>query len=91
MRQGQPRDESGVPHCQPFQPIPDRDSIACGYAGVYSLFLLHARHAAEQYGVDMRDLFLELGRRQAVAGQEDWILEIAHDLAAKKKPAVGVP
>ena len=74
----------------PFQPIPDRDSIACGYAGVYSSFLLHARHAAEEYDVDMRDLFMELGRRQAVAGQEDWILEVAHDLVARKKQTVGV-
>ena len=29
----------------PFQPFPDRDAIAIGYAGVYSTFLLHAKRA----------------------------------------------
>src|SRR5207245_9726841 len=28
----------------PFQPIPNRDAIALGYAGVYSTFLLQAQH-----------------------------------------------
>src|SRR3990172_1356232 len=36
----------------PFQPMPDRDSIAIGYAGVYSTFLLHAKRWGEKYGVD---------------------------------------
>ncbi len=47
----------------PFQPIPDRDAIASGYSGVYASFLLHARYAAKEHGVDLRDLFAELGRR----------------------------
>jgi len=66
----------------PYQPIPDRDAIASGYAGVHTTFLLHARHAGERYGVDPQALLLELGRRHAVAGQEDLILEVAMDLAA---------
>jgi 4-hydroxy 2-oxovalerate aldolase len=65
----------------PFQPIPDRDAIAIGYAGVYSTFLLHARRAGERYGIDSREILSELGRRQAVAGQEDWILDVALELA----------
>jgi 4-hydroxy 2-oxovalerate aldolase len=65
----------------PFQPTPDRDAIAVGYAGVYSTFLLHARRAGAQYGVDPRDILIELGRRQAVAGQEDWILDVALELS----------
>lgn len=69
----------------PFQPFPDRDSIAIGYAGVYSTFLLHAKHASKQLGVDARDILVELGRRQAVAGQEDWILDVALDLARQKQ------
>lgn len=72
----------------PFQPIPDRDAIASGYSGVYASFLLHARHAAEQYGIDMQELFAELGRRQAVAGQEDWIIEVANELAQRKAARV---
>jgi hypothetical protein len=33
------------------------------------------------YGIDPRDILTELGRRQAVAGQEDWILDVALELA----------
>lgn len=69
----------------PFQPIPDRDSIAIGYAGVYSTFLLHAKRLGQEYNVDPRDILVELGRRQAVAGQEDWILDVTLDLANAQK------
>jgi 4-hydroxy 2-oxovalerate aldolase len=69
----------------PFQPIPDRDSIAIGYAGVYSTFLLHAKRLGKQYGVDPLDILVELGRRKAVAGQEDWILDVTLELAKKKE------
>jgi 4-hydroxy 2-oxovalerate aldolase len=65
----------------PFQPIPNRDAITIGYAGVYSTFLLHARRAGERYGIDPREILVELGRRKAMAGQEDWILDVAQDLA----------
>ena len=65
----------------PYQPIPSRDAITIGYAGVYSTFLLHARRAGERYGIDPRTILMELGRRQAVAGQEDWILDVALELA----------
>ena len=64
----------------PYEPITNRDAIAIGYAGVYSTFLLHARKAGERYGVDPREILVELGRRQAVAGQEDWILDVALEL-----------
>ncbi len=69
----------------PFQPIPDRDSIAIGYAGVYSTFLLHAKRLGKQYGVDPLDILVELGRRKAVAGQEDWILDVTLELARQKE------
>jgi 4-hydroxy 2-oxovalerate aldolase len=69
----------------PFQPMPDRDSITIGYAGVYSTFLLHAKRAAERYGMDPREVLVELGRREAVAGQEDWIIDVALELAKDKE------
>jgi 4-hydroxy 2-oxovalerate aldolase len=69
----------------PFQPIPDRDSIAIGYAGVYSTFLLHAKRLGQQYGIDPLEILMELGRRKTVAGQEDWILDVALELAKKKQ------
>jgi 4-hydroxy 2-oxovalerate aldolase len=69
----------------PFQPIPDRDAISLGYAGVYSTFLLHARHAGERYNIDPRTILMELGRRKTVAGQEDWILDVALELARERE------
>lgn len=69
----------------PYQPIPSRDAITIGYAGVYSTFLLHAQRAGERYGIDPRAILTELGRRQAVAGQEDWILDVALELARRSQ------
>lgn len=68
----------------PYEPNTDRDSITIGYAGVYSTFLLHAKRAGARYGVDPREILMELGRREAVAGQEDWILDVALELAEKQ-------
>jgi 4-hydroxy 2-oxovalerate aldolase len=72
----------------PFQPIPDRDSIAIGYAGVYSTFLLHAKRLGKQYNVDPLDILVELGRRKAMAGQEDWILDVTLELAKRRRPTL---
>jgi 4-hydroxy 2-oxovalerate aldolase len=69
----------------PFQPMPDRDSITIGYAGVYSTFLLHAKRLGKEYNVDPRDVLVELGRRKTVAGQEDWILDVTLELASQRK------
>lgn len=71
----------------PFQPFPDRESLTIGYAGVYSTFLLHAKRHGERLGLDPREILVELGRRRAVAGQEDWIVDVAEDLARKEQPA----
>lgn len=60
------------------------DAMMIGYSGVYSSFMLHARRAAERFNVDVRDILLELGRRKAVGGQEDWIIEVAHELSQNK-------
>jgi 4-hydroxy 2-oxovalerate aldolase len=65
----------------PFQPFPDRESLTIGYAGVYSTFLLHAKRHGERLDIDPREILIELGRRRAVAGQEDWIVDVALELA----------
>jgi 4-hydroxy 2-oxovalerate aldolase len=40
--------------------------------------------AAKDYDVDPRDIFFELGKRNAVAGQESLIVEVAQELASAK-------
>lgn len=61
--------------------IVDRDGLMLGYAGVYGSFLLHAQRAADRYGIRTRDIILELGRRGAVGGQEDMIIDVALELS----------
>lgn len=62
------------------------DSVALisGIAGVFSGFAPHVRRAAERFGVDPRDIFIALGKKKMVAGQEDYIVDAALDLANKK-------
>jgi 4-hydroxy 2-oxovalerate aldolase len=65
--------------------VVDRAALILGYAGVYSSFLLHAERAAERFGVSTKDILVEVGKRKAVGGQEDLIIEIAAELG--KVPA----
>ena len=62
-----------------------KDSLTLGYAGVYSSFALHAKRAAAKFGVDSRDILIELGKRKVVGGQEDMIVEVAAEIAKNKK------
>jgi 4-hydroxy 2-oxovalerate aldolase len=75
--------EDAVRPIRPEQGVIDRDGLLLGYAGVYGSFLLHAKRAAERYGVDTKEILLELGHRRVVGGQEDMIIDVAMELQRK--------
>jgi len=60
--------------------IINNPSLVIGYAGVYSSFLLHAQRAAEKFGLNVRDILIELGNRKMVGGQEDMIIDVAYEM-----------
>jgi 4-hydroxy 2-oxovalerate aldolase len=61
--------------------IVDETALLLGYAGVYSTFFHPTKRAAKKFGVPVRDILLELGRRGVIGGQEDMIVDVASELA----------
>lgn len=61
-------------------PVIDSVSLVSGLAGVFSGFKKPVLETARREGIDPVDLFFALGERQAVAGQEDLIDDVARKL-----------
>lgn len=55
-------------------------SIVSGLSGVFSGFIKHVVKHSKKHKVNPRDVFFELGKRKAVAGQEDLILEVIKNI-----------
>jgi len=65
-------------------PTISSNSVVSGLSGVFSGFMKPVLRIATEFGVDPRDIYFELGKRNIVAGQEDIILEVAKDLTQHK-------
>lgn len=67
--------------------IIDRDSLTLGHAGVYSSFKLFAQRSGQRFGIDSRDILVELGKLKVVGGQEDMVEDVAAGMAAERDRA----
>ncbi|MBB6731564.1 4-hydroxy-2-oxovalerate aldolase [Cohnella zeiphila] len=63
-------------------PTINSTSVVSGLAGVFSGFAQPVERLSRKYNVSPHRVFLELGRRKIVAGQEDIIIEVVHEIAA---------
>lgn len=61
-------------------PVIDSQALLLGYSGVYGGYINPVNREAKRLGVDPRDIIVELGKRQVVAGQEDVVIQVAREL-----------
>jgi hypothetical protein len=57
----------------------------------YSSFLRHAERAAQDHGLDVRDILIEVGRRGLVGGEEDMIGDVGLDLLSAARGPKNLP
>ena len=72
-------------HIMQVVPTIKSDSVISGLSGVFSGFSKHVNRISKEYKVDPRDVYVELGKRRVVGGQEDLIIEVVMNLVNKKK------
>jgi 4-hydroxy 2-oxovalerate aldolase len=63
-----------------YLPRVSPSSIQSGLAGVFSGYAPQVLELAGEFGVPPGDLWIEIGKRKLVAGQESMLREIAYDL-----------
>lgn len=61
----------------------DKITLIAGISGVHCMFTDKIKEAAGYYNIDFRDIFIELGRRKIVGGQEDMIIKVAEEIMQK--------
>lgn len=61
------------------------ESCTLGKVGIYSSFYLNTLEASKKYGIPYQKIFEELGRRGAIGGQEDMILDICYEFMNEGK------
>jgi len=66
-------------------PSNSETTIISGLNGVFSGFAKPVLRIANELNVDPKQIFSELGARKIIGGQEDLILEIAHDLKKRSQ------
>jgi 4-hydroxy 2-oxovalerate aldolase len=66
-------------------PIINSTSVVSGLAGVFSGFAKPVERLSKKYNVDPHKVFNELGKRKIIAGQEDIIIEIVHEIAQSEE------
>ena len=69
----------------PLIPTIKSESIVSGLCGVFSGFAKHVKRISMEFDVDQRDVYMELGKRKVVGGQEDIIIEVVMDLVRNRK------
>lgn len=70
----------------PAPPTISSLSIISGLSGVFSGFMKPVSRISKELNLDPRDVFFELGKRKIIAGQEDYIMDVAKSLAEKNGP-----
>lgn len=68
---------------RPVAPPEMGTTVASGLYGVFSGFESPVKRAAAEFNVSSVDIFQILGQRRVLAGQEDVILNVAHELASR--------
>ena len=76
--------EVAIKELIPVLPYISSLSIISGLSGVFSGFVKEVKKVSKINCIDPRDVFFELGKLGAVAGQESMISEVAYKLKNKK-------